>query len=166
MRLARKADGALDPLDIRFASKLAIYPMRLEQLGTEPVSVDLWVVGDQAVSVPPLHEMYSGAVAKLNPAVPSQFKRYLDGKWITRTEGNDLEPSTLTRDFVALPAQNQPVDSSQLGVSEPEISTVPDPARLAVRWGDSTEPKWWVWLLLGFGLTALVAFIVVMVKRA
>ena len=125
VRLAKKADGALDPLDIRFASTYAIYPMRLEQLGTEPVTVDLWVVGDRLVSVPPLHETYGGAVAKLDPAVPRQFNRYLDGRWITRTEGDDLEPSTLTRDFVALPARTRPVDSSELGVSEPEISTVP-----------------------------------------
>ena len=153
VRLARKAAGALDPLDIRFASKRAIYPMRLEQLGTEPVSVDLWVVGDAAVSVPPLGETYSGAVAKLHPAVPGQFKRYLDGEWITRTQADDLEPSTLTRDFVALPATSP----SGYRAKQSTIEFLSP---------GTTEPKWWVWLLLGFGLTALVAFIVVMVKRA
>jgi len=133
VRLTKKADGTLAPLRISFTAKKAIYPMRLEQLGREPVNVNLWVVGDRHVSVPPLHEAYSGAVAKLDPAVPKQLKGYLDGTWITRADGDNLEPATLTSDFVALP--------------DPEASS-----------SAPHQPHWWVWLLLGAGVAVVGAY--------
>lgn len=101
VRLAKRADGALTPLRIRFAAAQPIYPMRLEQLGAEPVSVDLYVVADHRTRIPALGDTYAGPVAELRPAAPAALRRYLTGAWITREQSDALEPATLTHDFVA-----------------------------------------------------------------
>jgi Uncharacterized protein conserved in bacteria (DUF2330) len=148
VRLAKRASGSLAPLRIRFASKRAIYPMRLEQLGHEPVTVNLYLVGEHPQAVSQLSLVHVGRVRSLHPAVPAQLRRYLGGTWITRVDGDDLQPSTLTRDFVA-----QPIPNAGVG------------ARVATATAGGTEPRWWVWLLLGAGVAIVAAYAARAIRR-
>src|SRR5262249_3690667 len=124
-------------------------------LGHEPVTVNLYVVGSDPVAVKQLNTVYTGDVSDLRPAVPAEFRRYLRGGFLTRADGDQLEPSTLTRDFVALPHDT---------VAPAQVHNQGVPAVFFPQ--DSDHSPWWVWLLLMAGLGALVVYVVAAIRRS
>ena len=148
VRLADRADGKLTPLRIAFASTVPIYPMRLDQLSRTPVSVDLYVVGDHRATVRGLSDFYAGRVGALDPPVPASLRASLDGAYLTRLNGSELSPASLTHDFVARRADS---DASFRSEIVRYVRGAPD--------GGGGPSPWW--LVVAAGAVGAVGLVLV-----
>ncbi len=119
IRLAREAQGRLKPLSISFPTDEFVYPMRLAQLGTQPIDITLFTVAGGPRSTRWLAQTYGDDVATLAPPPPPSIARLLDdGTYVTRLEAAGLDPQAFTEDMVLEP---EPLgDSDQISVSVPE----------------------------------------------
>ena len=75
IRLAPGADGRLKPLAVSFPTDAPVYPMRLAQLGTEPVNLTLYMLADGERQVEGLDPVFAAPVADLDPAPPPRLAR-------------------------------------------------------------------------------------------
>jgi hypothetical protein len=128
LRLAKRADGALEPLRLRFATSRAVYPMRLAQLGTRPVELDLYAVGDGELVAAPLAATFSATVKDLREAPPSSLAALLDpGATLTKLQADGVAPAAF-RDDIWLRAATTPTQHSEAAIFAALVSVV---ARLA-----------------------------------
>lgn len=107
IRLAPGSEGTLKPLKISFDSEETVYPMRLSQLATEPVSLTLFVLARAERRVKGFDRTWSGKVSELRPPPPPQLRDLLSADdHLTRIEAQGVDPGRFTRDLVieALPA--------------------------------------------------------------
>ncbi len=78
IRLAPGADGRLKPLAVSFPTEAPVYPMKLAQLGTEPVNLTLYVLADGERSVEGLDPAFAAPVADLDPPPPPRLAPLLE----------------------------------------------------------------------------------------
>ena len=107
VKLARGSAGALKPLKISFDSEQTVYPMRLEQLATRPLSLTLFVLARAERRVKGLERTFSGAVDKLDPPPPPGLADLFGADdHVTRIEVEDARASSFKRDLLieAIPA--------------------------------------------------------------
>jgi hypothetical protein len=103
IRLAPGSDGRLKPLRISFPAEQIVYPMRLTQLGSDPVNLTLYVLADGRRSVERLHVRYDGPVSELDPPVPAELRGLLAAApYLTRLEATAVEPGMFTEDLEIL----------------------------------------------------------------
>ena len=100
IRLAPGADGRLKPLAVSFPTEAPVYPMKLAQLGTEPVNLTLYVLADGERSVEGLDPVFAAPVADLDPPPPPGLAPLLEqGEEVTRLEALGVAPATFTADL-------------------------------------------------------------------
>lgn len=102
IRLAGPGDGVLKPLAVEFpvAAEEFVYPMRLSQLSSAPVNLDLYTLADGPRRAGALVETFAGEVADLEPAVPKEMEElFSQGEVVTRLEANGADPATFTSDI-------------------------------------------------------------------
>lgn len=102
----RAANGALDPLRVAFDSQAIVYPMRLSALADHPLDVLLYVLADHRVDIPQMRTLYAGPVAQLDRPPPEDQAPLFRAPYLTKLRNTDLQPATLTEDFVARQAPN------------------------------------------------------------
>ncbi len=118
LRLAKRADGALKPLRLRFATERPVYPMRLAQLGTRPVNLDLYVVGAGKLVVGQLDATFSAPVSELREAPPASL-RLPAGATLTKLQGTGVPPEVFHDDLWLTPPGELPV--GRLSAFEPSV---------------------------------------------
>jgi hypothetical protein len=100
IRLAPGSSGRLKPLDVSFATAHPVYPMRLEQLATSPVSLTLYALADGERGVPGLETVWSGSVSELSPAPPAALAElFAQGTEVTRMEADAADPASFVSDL-------------------------------------------------------------------
>ena len=105
IKLAAGSKGRLRPLKISFDSDETIYPMRLEQLATEPLALTLFVLAPAERRVKGLDRTFSGTVDELDPPPPAALEDLFGSDdHVTRIEAHG-DASGFKRDLVieALP---------------------------------------------------------------
>jgi hypothetical protein len=104
IRLAPGSSGRLKPLDVSFATDSPVYPMRLEQLATDPVSLTLYALADGERRVPGLATVWSGPVSELSPQPPAELADlFAEGTVVTRMEADAADPAGFTSDLEIVP---------------------------------------------------------------
>ena len=122
IRLAPGSDGVLKPLKISFDSEETVYPMRLEQLATEPLSLTLFVLARAERRVKGLDRTWSGGIDELQPRPPAELEALFDSdQHLTRIEADGVDPSRFTRDLVI---EALPSPPGAAGPDEPGLSTL------------------------------------------
>ena len=117
IRLAREAEGRLKPLVVSFDTDELVYPMRLAQLGDAPVNLTLYTLADGPRQVASLAPVWEGEVAELSPPPPAELAEIFgEGGYLTRLEGNGLDPAAFTADLVAEPAALSGLEAGQTAV--------------------------------------------------
>jgi hypothetical protein len=117
IRLAREAEGRLRPLVVSFDTDELVYPMRLAQLGDAPVNLTLYTLADGPREVASLAPVWEGEVAELSPPPPAELAEIFNaGGYLTRLEGNGLDPAAFTADLVAEPASVSGLEAGQTAV--------------------------------------------------
>jgi hypothetical protein len=105
IRLAPGSSGRLKPLDVSFETDRPVYPMRLEQLATDPVSLTLYALADGERQVPGLETVWSGPVSELSPPPPTVLADlFAEGTQVTRMEADAADPASFTIDLEIEPA--------------------------------------------------------------
>jgi hypothetical protein len=138
IRLADDSSGRLKPLRVSFPTDELVYPMRLTQLGTQPVDLTLYVLGDGPARVDDLDISYEGAVADLEPAPPTEIAGLFEGQLqLTKLTATGADPAAFTSDLAirSLTATTGAVSDDDDGVD------------------------WWVYALIAFAVVdSLVLF--------
>lgn len=70
IRLAPESNGPLKPLAVRFETDEYVYPMKLEQLATEPLDLTLFTLADGERQVDGLDTVWVGTVDERSPQPP------------------------------------------------------------------------------------------------
>jgi hypothetical protein len=100
IRLAPNSDGRLKPLRVGFATDEPVYPMRLAQLATEPLSLTIWSLADGEREVDGLETTWSGPVSELDPQPPAALADvFAQGSHVTRMEVDAADPAIFTADL-------------------------------------------------------------------
>ncbi len=101
LRLAKRQDGALKPLDIAFRTDRPMYPMRLAQLATRPVQLDLYAVTPTTVEVAPLAKTFTGIVSGLaeQPPTPALKRLMPQGATLTKLIADGVDPAEFRTDL-------------------------------------------------------------------
>jgi len=97
-------NGSLAPLRISYQAERALYPMRLGALSDRPVAVDLYVLAAGRMAAERLETTFAGPTMELAPPAPPALARLIDGPYLTRLRSEELDPATLTADFLITPA--------------------------------------------------------------
>jgi hypothetical protein len=121
IRLAPRSDGRIKPLRVGFITDEPVYPMRLAQLGTEPLTLTLYTLADGSREVDGLETRWSGAVSELDPSPPPEFAElFSQGSYVTRMQVDAADPSTFDEDLEieATDADERADDDEAQGVSE------------------------------------------------
>ena len=119
IRLAPESDGVLKPLDVEFPTDEFVYPMKLAQLGAEPIDLTVFTLADGKRAIDGLGETYAGPVGELSPAPPEELAElFADGTYVTRLEATAAPPSQFTSDLEIVPA-----DSSELTAADGGAAT-------------------------------------------
>jgi hypothetical protein len=101
LRLAKRQSGALKALRLRFRADRPVYPMRLAQLATRPVELDLYAVTDGPVEAAPLRQTYSGPVGAIQEPVPAALRPLLDSAaTLTKLQADGVAPAAFGSDLV------------------------------------------------------------------
>ena len=101
IRLAKGSEGRLKPLKITFDSEQTIYPMRLEQLATEPLTLTLFVLAPAERRVKGMERTFSGPVDELEPPPPASLQELFGSDdHVTRIEAEATDPDSFKRDLV------------------------------------------------------------------
>ena len=109
IKLAAGSEGSLKPLKISFDSEQTVYPMRLEQLASEPLSLTLFVLAPAERRVKGLERTFSGPVDELDPPPPAALEELFGSDdHVTRIEAKAIEPSSVKRDLVIEPIPKPP----------------------------------------------------------
>ena len=105
IRLAPGSSGTLKPLDVRFPTEQPVYPMRLEQLASEPLSLTLFAVADGPRSVPGLATVWADRVDQLSPPPPDEFAELFPaGRYVSRMQVSNEDPARFVNDLMIEPA--------------------------------------------------------------
>jgi hypothetical protein len=108
IRLAPETDGRLKPLRVSFPSEETVYPMRLAQLGTEPVNLTLYTLADGERQVDGLTTVFDAPVAELDPPPPPELAElFAAGSEVTRMEALVADPSQFTTDLLVDPVDEE-----------------------------------------------------------
>lgn len=99
----QSAAGEIKPLRIAFDSTEIVYPMRLGQLASETLDVQLYVLADHRVAIPGMDVRYAGPVASLDRPPRTELAPLFRAPYLTKLRNTRLAPSSLTADFVARP---------------------------------------------------------------
>jgi hypothetical protein len=106
IRLAPEAEGRLKPLDVSFPTDEIVYPMRLAQLGTEPVNLTLYTLADGERQVDGMTTVFAAAVDELEPAPPAALAElFAAGTDVTRIEALGVDPASFTGDLLVDPVE-------------------------------------------------------------
>ncbi len=124
IRLAPGAEGRLKPLAVSFPTERAVYPMRLAQLGTEPVNLTLYTLADGERSVDGLDSVFAAPVDDLEPPPPPRLAALFgEGEQVTRLEAVGVSPASFTADLVIEPQAREP-DGGDSGSTREEIFAI------------------------------------------
>ena len=108
IRLAPESDGRLKPLDVAFATDEYVYPMKLEQLSTEPLNLTLFTLADGPRQVDGLEAVWDGATAELSPPPPPELAEIFGaGGYVTRLEASAADPAQFTSDLLIDPIDEE-----------------------------------------------------------
>jgi Uncharacterized protein conserved in bacteria (DUF2330) len=99
----QRTAGDTKPLRIAFDSTEIVYPMRLGQLASQTLDVQLYVLTDHRVAIPGMELRYAGPVASLDRPPPAGLAPLFRAPYLTKLRNERLAPSSLTADFVARP---------------------------------------------------------------
>ena len=99
----QSAAGEIKPLRIAFDSAEIVYPMRLGQLASETLDVQLYVLADHRVAIPGMDVRYAGPVASLDRPPRTELAPLFRAPYLTKFRNQRLEPASLTADFIAKP---------------------------------------------------------------
>jgi hypothetical protein len=109
IRLAPGSEGSLQPLKIAFDTEEPVYPMRLQQLATRPLSLTLFVLAPEARRVKGLETTFSRAVDELEPPPPPRLEELFGGDdHVTRIEARAAEPASFRKDLAIEPLAATP----------------------------------------------------------
>ena len=107
IRLAPRSEGRLKPLRVGFITDEPVYPMRLAQLGTEPLTLTLYTLADGPREVDGLETRWSGAVSELDPSPPPELAElFSQGSYVTRMQVDAADPATFDEDLEIETAEN------------------------------------------------------------
>jgi hypothetical protein len=108
IRLAPESDGSLKPLAVGFETDEYVYPMKLEQLATEPVNLTLFTYADGERQVDGLETVWAGRVDELRPQPPGALdKVFRPGGYVTRLEATGADPAQFTEDLLIDPVEEE-----------------------------------------------------------
>jgi hypothetical protein len=128
IRLAPGSSGRLKPLDVSFETDRPVYPMRLEQLASDPVSLTLYALANGERAVPGLQTIWSGAVDELSPPPPPELADlFAQGTQVTRMEADAADPAGFVSDLVIEPvdtASPAPPAENDAGLSALAIAAI------------------------------------------
>lgn len=106
IRLAPEAEGRLKPLRVSFPTDEFVYPMRLAQLGTEPVNLTLYTLADGERQVDGMTTVFAAAVDELEPPPPAELAElFAAGTEVTRMEALGVDPASFTSDLLVDPVE-------------------------------------------------------------
>lgn len=108
IRLAPESDGPLEPLAVGFETDEYVYPMKLEQLATEPLDLTLFTLADGPRRVDGLETVWAGTVDELSPQPPEGIGEiFAQGGYVTRLEAIGADPAEFTEDLSIDPAEEE-----------------------------------------------------------
>jgi hypothetical protein len=108
IRLAPESDGRLKPLEVGFATDEYVYPMRLAQLGTEPVNLTLYTLADAERQVDGMTTVFAASVDELDPQPPPELAGlFAEGSDVTRMEALGVDPASFATDLFVNPISEQ-----------------------------------------------------------
>ena len=108
IRLAPESDGPLKPLAVGFETDEYVYPMKLEQLATEPVNLTLFTLADGPRQVDGLDTVWTGTVDDLSPRPPAGIGEiFAQGGYVTRLAATGAEPAQFTEDLLIDPIDEE-----------------------------------------------------------
>jgi hypothetical protein len=100
VQLAPNSTGTLKPLNVEFETDDLVYPMRLSQLGSDPVDLTVYTLADGRRTIDGLDETYAGPVAELAPPVPTTLKDVFEqGTYVTKLSAIGADPARFTEDL-------------------------------------------------------------------
>jgi hypothetical protein len=98
LRQAKRSSGALKPLRLRFGASTAVYPMRLSQLATRPVNLDLYAVSAGTVAAAPLRQATTVTIGDVSePSLRDLLRR---GETLTKLQAQSMDASSFKHDVV------------------------------------------------------------------
>ena len=115
IRLAPESNGPLKPLGVSFETDEYVYPMRLAQLATVPLSLTLFTLADGERQVDGLDTVWAGTVDELSPQPPPGIGQIFgQGGYVTRLEAPPADPAQFTSDLLIDPVEAEiaPADTS------------------------------------------------------
>jgi hypothetical protein len=131
IRLAPESDGPLKPLAVGFETGEYVYPMKLEQLATEPLNLTLFTLAAGERQVDGLETVWAGTVDELSPQPPAEIGEvFAQGGYVTRLEAIGADPARFTEDL-----QIDPV-GEELEPGTETTTTTTDSAATTVETGD------------------------------
>ena len=77
IKLAEGSEGRLKPLRVAFPSDRLVYPMRLTQLGSQPVNVTLYTLASGEREAEGLQRQWRGRISELDPQPPAELRELL-----------------------------------------------------------------------------------------
>lgn len=158
IRLAPQSEGRLKPLAVSFATNDVVYPMRLEQLATEPVNLTLYTLADGERQVDGLETVFAAPVDELEPPPPSQLGGLLaEGSEVTRMEARGADPEAFTSDLLVDPVEPE---------LEPTATATADAAAPASSDGDGGVSTLGVLAIIAAGLAFAAGLILIMRPRS
>jgi hypothetical protein len=108
IRLARGSEGDLKPLKISFDSEETVYPMRLEQLATEPLALTLFVLAPAERRIKGYDRSFSKPVDELEPPPPAELEELFSADdHVTRLD-IEGDAEDFKRDLVIEPIPKPP----------------------------------------------------------
>jgi hypothetical protein len=132
IRLAPRTEGRLKPLTVSFPTEEPVYPMRLAQLGTEPVNLTLYTLADEERGVDGLDSTFAASVDELDPPPPAAFADLIvSGDELTRLEAVGVPPANFTADLAIEPIASPTDDDDPASTREEILAIVAALALLA-----------------------------------
>jgi hypothetical protein len=110
IKLAPGAEGRLKPLRVSFPTTRLVYPMRLTQLGHDPVNVTLYTLAHGERRAAGLTRAWRGPVSALRPSPPPELRSLLPASgYVTKLVAENAAPRDFTTDLALEPAAARPV---------------------------------------------------------
>ena len=112
IRLAPGEEGRLRPLEISFATDRPVYPMRLAQLASEPLTLTVYTLANGKRRIKGLATVWSGAISELDPPPPQRLAElFASADYLTRLQLAAAQPSGFTSDLE--------IERARGGIEEP-----------------------------------------------
>lgn len=162
-----KATAALRPLRISFPSRRLVYPMRLNAVSAQPVSVEIYVAGPHRVIASGFDSFHAGWVETLRPPLPGPVRSLLRGPFLTKLGMVGKDPAAIKDDATFRQAVSDRLFRATADYpfeSEAGFATAPLPSEIEQTGPPPGAPGTATWLLLFPAVAVMIGLLFLLLR--